>query len=52
MSASDHAFVGSIPEIYDRYLGPMLFEPYADEIAGRLSGLRVKYWKQRPELVD
>ena len=38
MSASDRAFVGSIPEIYDRYLGPMLFEPYADELAGRLSG--------------
>jgi SAM-dependent methyltransferase len=40
MSAGDRAFVGSIPEIYERYLGPMLFEPYADELAGRLSGFR------------
>jgi SAM-dependent methyltransferase len=38
------AFVGSIPAIYDRYLGPLLFEPYADDLAGRLpvaAGLRV-----------
>jgi hypothetical protein len=40
MSTGDRAFVGSIPEIYDRYLGPMLFEPYADELAGRLSGFK------------
>ena len=38
MSNGDRAFVGSIPEIYDRYLGPMLFEPYATELASRLSG--------------
>jgi len=38
------AFVGTIPENYDRYLGPMLFHPYADDLAGRLvvtPGLRV-----------
>ena len=29
-------FVGSIPENYDRYLGPVLFEPYARDLAGRL----------------
>lgn len=29
-------FVGSIPELYDRHLGPVLFEPYARELAGRL----------------
>jgi ubiquinone/menaquinone biosynthesis C-methylase UbiE len=30
------AFVGSIPENYDRYLGPVLFEPYAADLVGRL----------------
>ena len=33
---SDIAFSGSIPERYDQYLGPALFEPYARDIAGRL----------------
>jgi SAM-dependent methyltransferase len=38
------AFVGSVPENYDRYLGPLLFQPFADDLAGRLPvrpGLRV-----------
>ncbi|MEJ7597248.1 MAG: class I SAM-dependent methyltransferase [Kofleriaceae bacterium] len=30
------AFVGSIPAVYDRHLGPVLFEPYAIDLAGRL----------------
>ena len=30
------AFVGSIPENYDRYLGPVLFEPYAADLVQRL----------------
>jgi SAM-dependent methyltransferase len=30
------AFVGSIPENYDRYLGPVLFEPYAADLVARL----------------
>ncbi len=38
MSATDRAFVGSIPEVYDRCLGPMLFEPYALDMAGRFKG--------------
>ena len=29
-------FVGSIPEQYDRFLGPMLFEPYAADLVRRL----------------
>ncbi|MGB9476352.1 MAG: methyltransferase domain-containing protein [Candidatus Udaeobacter sp.] len=29
-------FEGAIPENYDRYLGPILFEPFADDIAARL----------------
>ena len=37
-------FSGSIPETYDRHLGPALFEPYALDLAARLpprEGLRV-----------
>jgi ubiquinone/menaquinone biosynthesis C-methylase UbiE len=40
----DAAFVGSIPENYDRYLGPILFQHYADDLVARLevvSGMRV-----------
>lgn len=29
-------FSGSIPAAYDRYLGPILFEPYAEDLAARL----------------
>jgi SAM-dependent methyltransferase len=35
MPQSDRAFVGAIPEIYERCLGPMLFEPYARDLARR-----------------
>ena len=42
---SNHAsFVGSIPQFYDRHLGPVIFEPYARDLARRLEvrpGLRV-----------
>jgi SAM-dependent methyltransferase len=31
-------FIGSVPELYDRFMGPMLFEPYARELAGRFAG--------------
>jgi len=34
-SIDDTAFNGSIPALYDRCLGPFLFEPYAAEIANR-----------------
>ncbi len=30
------AFSGSVPEFYDRYLGPWLFEPYALDLVARL----------------
>lgn len=39
MSPTDEAFTGTIPALYDRYLGPLLFEPYATDIADRLSNL-------------
>jgi len=33
-------FDGSIPEMYDRYLGTLLFEPHAADIAERVARLR------------
>ena len=30
-------FEGSIPELYDRHLGPVIFEPYAADLARRMS---------------
>jgi SAM-dependent methyltransferase len=36
MSDQHTAFIGSIPENYDRYLGPCLFEPYASDIVQRV----------------
>lgn len=37
MPAENVAFVGSIPENYDRYLGPVLFEPYAKDLVERIN---------------
>jgi ubiquinone/menaquinone biosynthesis C-methylase UbiE len=39
MSDSDKVFSGSIPELYDTYLVPMIFEAYADDLAGRVAAL-------------
>jgi ubiquinone/menaquinone biosynthesis C-methylase UbiE len=36
MPDQNTAFVGSIPENYDRYLGPVLFDPYAADLVARL----------------
>ena len=33
----DSVFAGSIPEFYDRYLVPLIFEPYAADLAARLA---------------
>jgi ubiquinone/menaquinone biosynthesis C-methylase UbiE len=40
MAAGDSVFAGSIPALYDRHLGPLLFEPYAADLAARLADLR------------
>ena len=37
MRATDRLFAGSIPELYDRYLGPLIFAPYARDLAARLA---------------
>jgi len=39
MTSLDTSFAGSIPAIYDRYLGPLIFVPYAVDLAGRVAGL-------------
>jgi hypothetical protein len=36
MAFDSAAFVGSVPELYDRHLGPMFMEPYARDLAARL----------------
>jgi SAM-dependent methyltransferase len=42
MAATDSLFAGSIPEIYDRMLVPILFEPYARDLSERLARVRPK----------
>jgi ubiquinone/menaquinone biosynthesis C-methylase UbiE len=37
MVATDKVFAGSIPEIYDRLLVPLIFAPYATDLAGRVA---------------
>jgi len=37
MSLDDAAFAGAIPGIYDRHLGPLLFAPFAREVARRVA---------------
>ena len=39
MTASDSAFSGSIPALYHDHLGPMLFRPYAEDMARRVAAL-------------
>ncbi len=36
MADTNTAFVDSIPDVYNQYLGPMFFEPSAIDLAGRL----------------
>jgi SAM-dependent methyltransferase len=40
MVATDKAFTGSIPEIYERLLVPLIFAPYAEDLAGRIARTR------------
>jgi ubiquinone/menaquinone biosynthesis C-methylase UbiE len=37
MTDANARFVGSIPAAYHKYLGPMFFEPYAEDLASRAS---------------
>ncbi|MGO1120489.1 class I SAM-dependent methyltransferase [Rhodovibrionaceae bacterium A322] len=36
MQENDRVFTGSIPEIYDRYLVPLIFEDFAEDLAERV----------------
>lgn len=39
MIDKDSVFAGKVPEIYDTYLVPLIFEPYAHDISARLARL-------------
>ncbi len=39
MTQADRLFAGSIPEVYDRLMVPMLFEPFARDMARRVAAL-------------
>jgi len=40
MTTTDKLFAGSIPEMYERLLVPLIFEPYASDLASRLAQAR------------
>src|ERR1051326_5026620 len=40
MGDRDTQFAGSLPELSDHYLGPVIFQPYADDLARRIATLR------------
>jgi SAM-dependent methyltransferase len=40
-SDSDKVFAGSIPKLYDSYLVPLIFEPYAADLVNRLRSRRL-----------
>ncbi|HZL72820.1 MAG TPA: methyltransferase domain-containing protein [Planctomycetota bacterium] len=37
MNGSDKVFAGSVPRLYEKYLVPLIFDPYAADLAGRLA---------------
>ncbi|MHB8494898.1 MAG: class I SAM-dependent methyltransferase [Casimicrobiaceae bacterium] len=37
MSDADRLFTGSIPQLYDEYMVPLIFEPYAADLASRVA---------------
>ncbi len=41
-TSTDKLFAGSIPEIYEKFLVPLIFEPYAADLAERLAQRRLK----------
>ncbi|MGM9481352.1 class I SAM-dependent methyltransferase [Roseateles sp. NT4] len=40
MNLTDRGFTGSIPELYERYMVPLIFEPYATDLAARVAALQ------------
>ncbi len=43
MTVTDKVFAGSIPEFYERYLVPLIFEPYARDLAKRLVDIQPRH---------
>jgi ubiquinone/menaquinone biosynthesis C-methylase UbiE len=39
-NATDARFAGSIPQLYEQYLVPLLFQPYAEDLAARCADLQ------------
>ena len=37
VATTDKIFAGSIPELYERLMVPLIFEPYARDLAARLA---------------
>jgi len=42
MADVDKVFSGSIPELYDRYLVPLIFAGYAGDLAARVAAIKPK----------
>lgn len=40
MNLADRGFTGSIPQLYEHYLVPLIFAPYAQDLAARAAALR------------
>ncbi len=40
MELADRGFTGSIPQLYERYMAPLIFQPYALDLAARAAALR------------
>ena len=40
MAETDIKFVGAVPEMYDRFMVPMIFQPYANDMAARVASLK------------
>lgn len=40
MEPADRGFSGSIPQLYERYMVPLIFEPYAVDLAARVAALQ------------
>ncbi len=43
MVATDKVFAGSIPELYERFLVPLIFESYARDLAARIAGANPRH---------
>ena len=40
---TDTLFTGSIPELYEQLLVPLIFEPFADDLARRVADLQPQH---------